>query len=415
MFSDDLHQSNWSDEEWGPSYKYDFEWHVAEEGYEIQENALVSKADPPTLKKIKPLNSQGKNGKILFESFRDIDKKSSESIIAFVDEYGLLFADGYFPKLGPQGNSNTLSFFIREVRDFQEISYLKKILLDAEKSKSGSESGLKRYFDFYYERRFECDDKNFDSFDKNLSRSSYFWGTPPEEINAHPELWSDKKEMQRINDIHDLYYNTNGFPEKEELCELQKNLAIREEDPYYLNDLSAFYQRNGSGYPAPDCVTDLDFRDYSQKKIELDATQLGNYYLKKWLKFKCTRFNSSIDILPVEFEESFQEPVRRPQSLLAAIYLQFYDSLFANNQSVRFCPICQRYGLVDDELESCKWHHSQEEGNDFYYHEKCYKHVRRKLKNHGVAYKEMGGVSKLIELARARGYLGERILQKQKN
>jgi hypothetical protein len=57
---------------------------------------------------------------------------------------------------------DTLDFFIREARDFKEIVSLHKYLF-------GPESELRAYFDDYYEKRFKCDDRNFESINKYMS------------------------------------------------------------------------------------------------------------------------------------------------------------------------------------------------------------------------------------------------------
>jgi hypothetical protein len=159
--------------------------------------------------------------------------------------------------------------------------------------------------------------------------------------------------------------------------------------------------------------------DYPQMKYELSTKDLGYYYLGKWLKFYLNTSNISLKVYPDN-----QVITHQPQSLLAAIYLQFYYELCENELFVR-CPICGKYRIIneekkkeDDGLAKCS-----EEGLEFYYHDRCIRRIRKRLKEHELYKKEINkngkekniGVPKTIELAREAGYLEKKSKAKNRS
>jgi hypothetical protein len=370
---------------------------------------LTPKSQNPTFKTVRPFDFQGYPKKFLFEHFRNVNIKDQESIIDFADTFGLLIGPEYIMcEQEKKINSISIDFFIREARDFQEILSLREHL-------SKSEDALKAYFDNYFEKRFKCDNDNFDSWDKNLARLEFFFSRDFEkrEFDDFPWLW-DKGTTQRLGDIHYSLRDGCGFLGEKQKKALREKWNIREDDPYYLNrDFSNFCKQNANYFVSNDKVTYLDFMDYPQKRNELSTKDLGYYYLEKWLKFKLS-LKSRIDMplsqnSSISIETEAPENTHKPQSLLNAIYLQFYYSLY-DNPSPKFCPICLKDSTLDfrDDLA---WHQCSKKAQlTFHYHEHCIRRLGEKLRRHKK--KTGNGVLQTIIRAKEEGYLNPEVSAK---
>jgi hypothetical protein len=323
-------------------------------------------AENPVFREEKPLRSlhnHNKREKLLFEHFRDVDARENESIVNFANKFGLLIDHEYSQhntrKFELKGNK--LSFFKREVRDFQEIFNLKEVLTQ-------SEENVKAYLEAYFQRRFQGDDSKFKGFEKDFV-----------------EIFHSKREGNLIIIDNEVREKMTQFLEKN--TEPSKN----DDDPYYLNDYLT-YQKEHRGYPFDGSdVTDLDFRDYLQKKEEeVSPKKIGYYYLNKWLSYKFTRF----EVLPeaVPNDEGKLRTLYKPQSLLGAIYLQLSDSL-SENPSIVYCPLCEKYDIrahtPEDEIQNeaiamADWKDHLDDEGGFAYHQQCAHNLQKWLREHEI-------------------------------
>jgi hypothetical protein len=420
-FKDFLHEK-FDIREWINIQKASFEWPVAKDGYTIsgdESKFLMPKSRDAIFGMVRSLDFQEYSKKLLFEHFRDINVKDEKSIIDFANRFGLLTGpECIMYEQRREINSISIGFFIREVRDFQEIFSLREHL-------SQSEAELITYFKEYCRKRFRSDGTNFGALCLEYMRMFDYYATAPlvSAFGVNIPIGGLNYETQKLlSKKLAIQSYVSTYSDKEGGADVSESdiAALIEEEIYYLNkeipsssqqnkSFSIFSHENGEYLIYDNIVTDLDFMDYPQKKKELNTKDLGYYYLEKWLDFKLKRklelrhYSLTLQIASNDTESKGNTKktadTPQPQSLLDAIYLQFYYSLF-DHPSTAFCPVCLNHIDINGSQE---YHHSKKKLG-FYYHQDCIEKIRKKLGTE-VKGKKLG-IFKTIALA------SEKILDK---